>query len=65
MLTLRDAFGAVWEMWSATPVYDCLMEAQICVGVCDGWLRPAFDDSCPSPLQELAQQCWHADPSCR
>jgi len=66
MLTLhRRIIHAVWEMWTGTPVYDGLMEAQICVGVCDGWLRPTFDGSCPSPLQELAQQCWHADPAHR
>ena len=41
------------------------MEAQICVGVCEGWLRPTFDDDCPAPLAEIAQRCWHADPACR
>lgn len=65
MLHIEVPLGAVWEMWTGTPVYDGLMEAQICVGVCDGWLRPAFDDGCPAPLQELARRCWHTDAGCR
>ncbi len=41
-------------MWSSKPVYEGLLEAQICVGVCEGWLRPTFDNDCPAPLAELA-----------
>ena len=45
--------------------YEGLMEAQICVGVCDGSLRPQFNETCPLPYQRLAIQCWAQNPEDR
>jgi len=57
--------GAVWEMFYCESAYEGLMEAQICVGVCDGSLRPHFNDTCPLPYQKLAKQCWAQNPEDR
>ena len=46
-------------------MYAGLMDAQICVGVCDGWLRPHFDEDCPQPLRCLVENCWAQDPANR
>ena len=46
-------------------MYPGLYEAQIHVGVTQGWLRPEFGDDCPLPLRRLATQCWQQDPTCR
>ena len=56
---------AVWEMFYCESAYDGLMEAQICVGVCDGSLRPHFNESCPLPYQKLAMKCWAQNPEDR
>jgi len=55
----------VWEMFYCESAYEGLMEAQICVGVCDGSLRPQFNDTCPLPYQKLAKQCWAQNPEDR
>lgn len=57
--------AAVWEMFYCMAAYDGLMDAQICVGVCDGTLRPHFNESCPLPYQKLAMQCWAQNPEDR
>ncbi|KAL0038667.1 hypothetical protein WJX79_002430 [Trebouxia sp. C0005] len=60
------AFGIMmWEMFYCESAYEGLMEAQICVGVCDGSLRPQFNDTCPLPYQKLAKQCWAKNPEDR
>lgn len=56
---------AVWEMFYCEAAYEGLMEAQICVGVCDGSLRPHFNETCPLAYQKLATQCWAQDPAKR
>ncbi len=55
----------MWEMFYCESAYEGLMEAQICVGVCDGSLRPHFNDTCPLPYQKLAKQCWAQNPEDR
>lgn len=57
--------AAVWEMFYCEAAYDGLMEAQICLGVCDGSLRPQFNETCPLAYQKLANQCWAQDPEAR
>ena len=57
--------AAVWEMFYCMAAYEGLMDAQICVGVCDGSLRPHFNESCPLPYQKLAMQCWAQNPEDR
>ena len=57
-----SAHAAVWEMFYCESAYEGLMEAQICVGVCDGSLRPQFNETCPLAYQKLATQCWSQDP---
>ena len=52
-------------MFYCESAYEGLMEAQICVGVCDGSLRPHFNETCPLPYQKLARQCWAQDPEDR
>jgi len=60
------AFGILgWEMYHCREVYQGLMEGQICVGVCDGTLRPEFDTTCPTNFRELLTRCWSQDPSAR
>ena len=54
--------AAVWEMYYCEAAYEGLMEAQICLGVCDGSLRPQFNETCPLAYQKLASQCWAQDP---
>ena len=54
---------AVWEMFYCQTAYEGLIEAQICVGVCDGTLRPVFDDTCPMPYQGIATSCWAQNPA--
>ena len=54
--------AAVWEMFYCEAAYDGLMEAQICLGICDGSLRPQFNETCPLAYQKLATQCWAQDP---
>ena len=49
-------------MFYCDAAYDGLMEAQICVGVCDGSLRPKFNNTCPLAFQKLATQCWAQNP---
>ena len=41
------------------------MEGQICVGVCDGSLRPEFDEECPADFRELTARCWAQNPETR
>ena len=63
-LQLRLCPGpAVWEMFYCQTAYEGLIEAQICVGVCDGTLRPEFDDTCPLPYQRIATSCWAQTPA--
>ena len=63
-LQLRLCPGhAVWEMFYCQTAYEGLIEAQICVGVCDGTLRPEFDDTCPMPYQGIATSCWAQNPA--
>eukprot|EP00891_Asterochloris_glomerata_P006439 jgi/Astpho2/6439/e_gw1.00094.16.1_t len=58
------AFGIMlWEMFYCQTAYEGLIEAQICVGVCDGTLRPEFDDTCPMPYQGIATSCWAQNPA--
>ncbi|KAL3143112.1 hypothetical protein ABBQ38_003385 [Trebouxia sp. C0009 RCD-2024] len=60
------AFGIMmWEMFYCEAAYEGLMEAQICLGVCDGSLRPLFNETCPLAYQKLAIQCWAQDPQQR
>ena len=58
-------YMTVWEMFYCESAYEGLMEAQICVGVCDGSLRPHFNETCPLPYQKLARQCWAQEPEDR
>ena len=64
MLTNCCACSA-WEMYHCREAYEGLMEGQICVGVCDGSLRPDCDASCPKDLKRLLSQCWDQDPDAR
>ena len=50
-------------MFYCQTAYEGLIEAQICVGVCDGTLRPEFDDTCPMPYQAIATSCWAQNPA--
>ncbi|KAL3138446.1 hypothetical protein ABBQ32_006236 [Trebouxia sp. C0010 RCD-2024] len=60
------AFGIMmWEMFYCEAAHEGLMEAQICLGVCDGSLRPHFNETCPLAYQKLATQCWAQDPDQR
>ena len=49
-------------MFYCEAAYEGLMEAQIYLGVCDGSLRPLFNETCPLAYQKLATQCWAQDP---
>lgn len=52
-------------MYYCKAPYDGLIEAQVCVGVSEGTLRPEFDQDCPAPYRALVEKCWHQDPSQR
>ena len=56
---------AVWEMHQCREAFEGLMEGQICVGVCDGSLRPEFDEECPADFRELTARCWAQNPETR
>jgi hypothetical protein len=45
-------------MYYCQPPYEGLLDAQVCVGVIEGTLRPEFDPACPAPYRSLAQRCW-------
>ena len=51
-------------MFYCKDVYPDLLDGQICVGVCDGTLRPEFWEDAPAPYRRLAERCWHHDPKC-
>lgn len=60
------AFGIMlWEMFYCRDPYDSMLDAQICSGVSDGWLRPEFEDDCPEPYRILAERCWQQNPEVR
>lgn len=52
-------------MYHCRQAYEGLMEGQICVGVCDGSLRPELEAACPSDFRALLSQCWAQDPNAR
>lgn len=58
----RPHRAAVWEMFYCESAYEGLMEAQICLGVSEGSLRPQFNETCPLPYSKLALQCWAQNP---
>lgn len=57
------AFGVLlWCMYYCTEPFEGMLEAQVCMGVCDGWLRPSFDAACPARFRALAERCWSQSP---
>lgn len=53
------AFGIMlWSMYYCKNPYKGMMEAQVCAGVLDGWLRPEFTEDCPAAFRLLAERCW-------
>ena len=57
------AYGILmYEMYHCRAPYEGMLDAQICVGVVEGWLRPEFAQECPIALRTLAERCWAQDP---
>jgi serine/threonine protein kinase len=53
------AFGVMlWSMYYCKNPYEGMLEAQVCAGVLNGWLRPEFTEDCPAAFRLLAEQCW-------
>lgn len=60
------AFGILlWCMYHCAEPFEGLLEAQVCVGVCEGHLRPKFEDTCPPRYRALAERCWAQNPESR
>jgi serine/threonine protein kinase len=53
------AFGVMlWSMYHCKVPYEGMLEAQVCAGVLNGWLRPEFTEDCPAAFRLLAERCW-------
>ncbi|KAL4545932.1 hypothetical protein Ndes2526B_g05054 [Nannochloris sp. 'desiccata'] len=53
------AFGVMlWSMYYCKNPYEGMLEAQVCAGVLNGWLRPEFTEDCPAAFRLLAERCW-------
>ncbi len=60
------AFGVMlWSMYYCKSPYEGMMEAQVCAGVMNGWLRPEFTEDCPPAFRLLAERCWAQDAASR
>ncbi|XP_044979521.1 probable serine/threonine-protein kinase PBL25 [Hordeum vulgare subsp. vulgare] len=60
------SFGLVlWELVSGSIPYEEMTPLQAAYAVVNKNLRPIVPSSCPTPLQQLMEQCWSAQPEKR
>jgi len=60
------SFGLVlWELVSGSLPYEEMTPLQAAYAVVNKNLRPVVPLSCPTPLQQLMEQCWSAQPDKR
>lgn len=60
------SFGLVlWELVSGSIPYEEMTPLQAAYAVVNKNLRPVVPSSCPTPLQQLMEQCWSAQPEKR
>uniref|UniRef100_A0ACD5TEY5 Uncharacterized protein n=1 Tax=Avena sativa TaxID=4498 RepID=A0ACD5TEY5_AVESA len=60
------SFGLVlWELVSGSIPYEEMTPLQAAFAVVNKNLRPVVPSSCPTPLQQLMEQCWSVQPDKR
>ena len=60
------SFGVVlWELVTGEVPFEDMTPVQVAYAVVNKNLRPPIPSDCPTPLRNLMEQCWTANPDRR